>query len=121
MITGINLSETKDYVSQYDKSESKTIWKLGVLNAEIFMSLGVDKNTLKIVFEVVRFGLKGFENFKDSVGNDIKFSTISQVYGMSNYQVVAENIMKIIPPEIITELGVEILKISKLKDDEIKN
>jgi hypothetical protein len=77
MITGINLSEVKDFTSTLDKGDKKTIWKIGALNAEVYMTLGTDRITLKNAFDVVRFGLKGFEGFKDSAGNDVKFSTIA--------------------------------------------
>lgn len=121
MITGLNLSETKDYTSQYDKNEPKTIWKIGVLDSEIFDLIGEDKNPLRIMSDAVRFGLRGFENFKDKDGNIIKFDTISRSVGIKNYNVVADSIMRILPPQIKTELGTEILKISKLNEEETKN
>jgi hypothetical protein len=120
-IKGLGLGETQDYISQYDKEEPKTIWKLGVLDSEIFDLLGEEKNPLRIMSEAIRFGLKGFENFKDSNGNVVKFDTVSRAVGSYNYKVVANNIMKIIPPQVKTELGSEILKMSKLNEDEIKN
>lgn len=120
-IKGISLGETKDYVSQYDKDEPKTIWKLGALDSEIFDLLGEDKNPLRLMSDAVRFGLKGFENFKDGNGNIVKFDTISRAVGSYNYKVVSDNIMKIIPPQVKSELGGEILKISKLDEGEIKN
>lgn len=120
-IKGISLSETVDFVSQYDKVEPKTIWKLGALDSEVFDLLGEDKNPLRLMSDAVRFGLKGVENFKDGNGNDIKFNTVSRAVGPYNYKVVADNIMKIIPPQVKTELGMEILKISKLNEEEIKN
>ncbi len=120
-IKSISLGETKDFISSYDKDEPKTIWKVGVLDSEVFDLLGEDKNPLRLMSDAVRFGLKGFENFKDSSGKEIKFDTISRVVGPYNYRVVADNIMKIIPPQIKTELGMEILKISRLQEEEIKN
>ncbi|MDD5355942.1 MAG: hypothetical protein PHY56_05370, partial [Candidatus Omnitrophica bacterium] len=72
MISGISLSETRDYISTADTGEPKTIWKLGVLDAEVFASLGeLANNPLKMMLEIVRFGLRGFEGFKDSQGNDV--------------------------------------------------
>lgn len=120
-IKGISLGETKDFVSEFDKEEPKTIWKLGVLDSEIFDLLGEDKNPLRLVSDAVRFGLKGFENFKDGNGSIIKFDTVSRAVGLYNYKVVADSIMKIIPPQVKTELGIEILKMSKLPEEEIKN
>jgi len=120
-IKGISLGETKDFISQYDKDEPKTMWKLGALDSEIFDLLGEDKNPLRLMSDAVRFGLKGFENFKDGNGNVIKFDTVSRAVGPYNYKVVADSIMKIIPPQVKTEIGTEILKMSKLNEDEVKN
>ena len=120
-IKGISLSETRDFISQYDKDEPKTIWKLGALDSEIFDLLGEDKNPLRLMSDAVRFGLKGVENFKDGNGNAVKFDTISRAVGPYNYKVVSDSIMKIIPPQVKTELGTEILKMSKLNEDEVKN
>lgn len=119
-IKGISLGETKDFISQYDKDEPKTIWKLGTLDSEIFDLLGEDKNPLRLMSDAVRFGLKGFENFSVD-GKPLKFDTISRAIGPYNYRVVSDNIMKIIPPQVKSELGTEILKMSKLNEDEVKN
>ena len=122
MITGINISATKDYISKFDKGEQKTTWKIGALDSDIFDLIGeYSQNPLKMTSEVVRFGLKGFENFKDAKENIINFDTISRSVGRSNYNVVADSIMKILPPEIKSELSAEILKLSKLSEEEIKN
>lgn len=121
-IVGIRLSETKDYFSEYDKIEPKTKWILGPVDAEVFSSLGEgSRNILRTAFDAVRFGLKGFENFKDEHGNIVKFSTSSVVFGSRNCKVISDDIMKIMPPEIITELGLEIMKLSRLSEEEIKN
>lgn len=120
-IKGISLAETKEYISQYDKDEPKTKFIIGPLDSEIFDLLGEDKNPLRLMSDAVRFGLKGFENFKDGNGNVVKFDTISRAVGSYNYKVVSDSIMKIIPPQVKTELGMEILKISRLNEEEIKN
>jgi len=121
-IKGISLSETKDFVSEFDKDEPKTTWKLGALDTDIFDLLGdQDRNPLKMMSEAVRFGLKGFENFKSADGNEVKFDTVSRAVGGRNYKVLADNILRIIPPSVKNELGAEILKMSKLSGEEIKN
>jgi hypothetical protein len=121
-ITGISLSETKDFISTSDTSEPKTIFKLGVLDAEAFASLGeFVNNPLKMMLEIVRFGLKGFENFKDSNGNEVKFSAISKSVSSYNYKVVSDSVLKIIPSHIINEIGAEIMQMSKLGESEAKN
>ncbi len=120
-IKGISLIETKDFVSQYDKSEDKTIWKIGALNSDIFDLVVGQENPLKIAAEAVRFGLKGFDNFNDSNDKPIRFDTVSRAVGPYNEKVVSDNIMKIIPPQVKSELAAEILKMSKLNEEEIKN
>lgn len=119
-IKGISLGEVKDFTSSFDKDEPKTIWKLGVLDSEIFDLLGEDKNPLRLMSDAVRFGLKGFENFTAD-GKPVKFDTVSRAVGPYNYKIVADSIMKIIPPQVKSELGAEILKMSKLNEEEIKN
>lgn len=120
-IKGIALSETKDFISSFDKDEPKTIWKIGPLDSEIFNLVGEDKNPLRLMSDAVRFGLKGIENFKDERGNIVKFDTINKAVGPYSYKVVSDVIMKIIPPQVKNELGAEILKISNLDEEEAKN
>jgi hypothetical protein len=122
MITGVSLSQTKDYISKFDKGEPKTVWKIGTLDSDIFDLLGeYTHNSFKMMSEAIRFGLKGFENFKDSLGNPVAFNTVSRAVGSYNYQVVIDNIMKIIPQEVKIELGNEILTLTKLSSEETKN
>jgi len=122
MFKGINLSETVDYVSPNDKGEPKTIAKLGALDGDVFDFVVSREHPLKIAAEAVRFGLKGLENFKDGNGNLVKFDTVSRAFSNGyNYKVVSDNIMKILPPELKSEWAAEILKISKLSEEEQKN
>lgn len=122
MIKGLGLLETKEYKSIYDKVEPKTVWILGVLDSDIFDLLGGNEgNKLSSMAETVKFGLKGFTNFKDASGNDVTYATVSKVIGNTTYKVVADNIMKIIPPQVKYELANEIIKISQISEEERKN
>jgi len=120
-IRAISLAETKEIISQFDKENPKTKWIIGPLDSEIYDLIGEDKNPLRIMSDAVRFGLRGFENFTDAEGKPVKFDTVSRTYGLYNYKVVSDSIMKIIPPQVKTELGAEILKISRLSEEEAKN
>lgn len=120
-IKGISLGETKDFTSIYDKEEPKTKWIIGALDSDIFDLVVGQENQLKIASEAVRFGLKGFENFNDSNNKPLKFDTVSRAVGPYNYKVISDNIMKLLPPQVKIELAAEILKISKLNEEEIKN
>lgn len=119
-IKGISLLETKDFISTYDKEEPKTVWKLGVLNSDVFDMVVGQENTFKVAGEAVRFGLRGFENFTVD-GQAVKFDTVSRSVGFYNLKVVSDKIMQVIPPEVKYELSAEILKMSKLQEEEIKN
>lgn len=124
MITGIDLNETINFISQFDKGESKTTWKLGVLSTPILSyctAKGVSEFPLDTMVEVVRFGLKGVENFKSKNGSSIQFSTTSRPISGRNYEIVSDAIINVIPMKVISELGSKILELSTLTDDEAKN
>ena len=119
-IKGISLGETKDFYSERDREDPKTKWVIGVLDSDIFDLVVGQDNNLKIASLAVRFGLKNFENFTVD-GQPVKYDTISRAVGAYNYKVVSDSIMKVIPPTIKIELSTEILKMSKLLEEEIKN
>lgn len=122
MISGINLSETKNYTSKYDSGEKKTVWKIGVLDSES-MTVVMEEETkvLKTTAMAVRFGLRGFENFFDAQGNPVEFVTEQKILGGRPVHVISDKIMKIIPSPVVLELGTEILKMAQLSESEIKN
>ncbi len=125
MIQGIDTSLSVDYISKFDQSEPKTVWKLGVLSAHAFAYVGskISDPTQSILgmIEVVRFGLLGFDNFKDSKGVSIAFETQLKSIGQHDYQVVKDKIISIMPIDLIIELGGKILEMTKLTEQEIKN
>lgn len=125
MITGIDTGLAQDYISKYDNSEPKTIWKVGVLSARAFAYVGSKisdpTKSLEGMIEIVRFGLRGIENFKDKDGKDVKFTTQSKDIYSQTFNIVSDNIISLIPVDIIIELGGKILEITKLSEQEIKN
>ncbi len=125
MITGIDTGLAQDYISKFDGSEPKTVWKVGVLSAHAFAYVGSKisdpTKSLDGMIEIVRFGLLGFDNFKDKDDNDVKFTTQSKDIHSSSYRVVSDNIISLIPIDIIIELGGKILEITKLSEVIIKN
>lgn len=121
MITGIDLSETKDYVSKFDRGEQKTVWKLSTLSSQVISYCIGSKQNMDLAIELVRFGLRGFENFKDKKGVHISFNTVSRPLNGRNYNVVCDEIVNIIPAKILDELGAELLSSSNMTDEEIKN
>jgi len=125
MITGIDVRLSQKYISKYDTSEPKTTWHLGVLSVHIFAYLGEkmldSAKSMESMIDIVSFGLKGFENFKDKDGKDVEFTTKNTNICGKAYQVVSDNIISIIPVDIIVELGSKILEITKLSESQIKN
>jgi hypothetical protein len=142
MITGINIADTKDHISKYDPDKEKaTIWKIGILDSILVSKIqnvvttyeaepGNPRNirakaTVNIkeqALEIVRFGLKGFENFLHPQTNEpIKFDFVSISRFGKNYNVVSDEILKIIPSKVLEELAEEISKESGLTEPERKN
>lgn len=125
MITGIDLNQTINYISKLDEGSVKTVWKIGLLPTPVLSycsSKFLNENqSLDGMIEVVKFGLKGFENFKDKSGNNILFEQTARHLGNRVFDVVTDNIINIIPMQIIAELGAEILRIQNLSSEEIKN
>lgn len=125
MITGIDIGLTQDYISKFDSSEPKTVWKIGVLSAHAFAYIGAklsdSSKSVEGMIEIVRFGLRGFENFKGKDGKDIEFKTQDKDVFSNSFKIVASDIINNIPVDIIIELGGKILEITKLSESQIKN
>ncbi len=139
-IKALNLAIEKSYVSDLDPakgtpSEAKeaTIWKIGALDSRTMAFLkdattkfsvspssmsgdnpSVDTAVARAQqqFDTVAFGLRGWSNFKDAEGNDIKFETRKRMIGGSKeYRVVLDHLVSMIPEELISELAEQIASI----------
>lgn len=75
----------------------------------------------EIHIETVRFGLKGWENFKDEEGNDIEFKTVKRRMGGRSYDVVSDELLGNLPMSLIEELAVEIRRLNIVTVAEAKN
>lgn len=142
MFTGINIHETKKYISKNDPDkENPTIFHLGVLDS--FIKAHIEDNStefetsssnpeeeakIKILFAkrnllVIKFGLRKIENFvdpetKQSTTFEAKKINISGV----SYLCMPDEIIAILAKGgLITELAAEILKFNSLSEEEIKN
>ena len=126
-ITGISLNETEKYISPSDSAQSEaegaTVFTLGSLDAGIRAELGdelfafetgekqtIKSNRNKVALKAVRFGLRGFSNYKDSKGNDIPFKTVKTIVNGKEYQTVSDETLDRMHPAHVAELGTEILK-----------
>ena len=141
MLTGVNVYETRDYVSKLDPDkDNPTIFKIGcsdpMVKAEIedgvtsFEISSPDPNdaaraswnTNKRNVLAVKFGLKGFENFIDpATKKPVPFDTVSLSKCGKNYNVATDSIMALLGSKLINELGGVILSENVLTDDERKN
>lgn len=140
MIKALDLTETINFISKNDTVDPKTTWKLGVLDTRIRKQLediaweyeatpGAPENAKakasfnlgKSELEFVAFGLKGFENFTKPDGKPVHFKTEERIVNGKVYHVVADEILKIIPGSIITEIAEKIRLINSVSEGEIKN
>lgn len=121
MISGIDLNQTADFISKFDKGDQKTIWKIGVLSSPILSFCTGRENAMDVMIEVVRFGVKGIENFRNKQGVVVPFLTVVKYVNGRSCNVVHDDIMDIIPLKVIGDIGAKILEISSLTDDETKN
>ena len=136
MIKAIDLNAVRDYISKHDTEEPKTVWKLGIIDARVRAELEDEttefefssnrpndkaKTQLKTnarALEIVRYGVKGFENFMDEAGKPVKFGTETINRHGKPYLVMDSYILIKIPFKIIQELATEISKDNILQEEE---
>ena len=138
MITAVDIDETRDYVCKADRDNpaaEQTTWKLGAIDSITMGKLDrmdvefnpdtqdtkVQANILGREIEFVRHGLKGWANFKDSKGNEVKenFLTVGRVGG--SVKQVHDDVLRRIPISVIKELAQAIREQNVLGDAERKN
>lgn len=142
-IRALNLGATRPYESVLDADRGKpgaTVFSLGTLDSRVrgylkdlmtkfkvsqeSISSGESVETSmsqsEVDFETVRWGLRGWKNFQDAKGNDIKFETKAKNLGGSStpYQVVPSDLVAMIPVEIVTELAGELRKSMEVTPEE---
>ena len=140
-LIGVNVFETKDYISKQDTDRNDpTIFKIGLLDSQI-KSWIIDRisdfemssdnldDKAKVTFRInernlalVKFGLKGIENLIDpQTKKPVSFKPdVINKFGKS-YEVIPDRVLNMLSLQVITELAEEILKETKLSDEEIKN
>ena len=139
-IQALDLASERKYISKSDKGKEPTVWYIGVLDTRIrkkIEDVGLEyefdpnapesakaKSSLNIgksELDLVAFGLKGFDNFLLPSGKKVQFKTDKRIEGNKQYHVLAEEIISIIPANIITELANEIKKVNVVSEKERKN
>lgn len=139
MIKGVSLAETEFYVCKKDK-ESPTKWKIGVIDSLIMSEIqdlitlfepdgsgrpdapAKTKLCLNLVrAEAVRYGVRGWENFVDSTGSPVAFKTERRSIGGKMVDALDEDILRLIPYEVVNELGEAVLAKNRFNEVEAKN
>lgn len=141
-IIGISLDATRTYESVYDSAKGTpeaTKFQIGTLDSRVLgrlkdmaTSIVVDSNDSSgeiqtninandVNFQTVCFGLRGWENFTDENGKDIKFKTTKRTMGPNSYTIADPELVCKIPEVVIAELASEIRKSNELTETETKN
>jgi len=139
MIRPINVGETLEYVLKGD-TEDSTTWTIGILDSLVktrLTDIGMvykynpeapgdslaesHMNIAEQDLEFVKFGLKGFKNFKQANGSEVAFKTEKKVLGNIEYDVVSDDTLKFIPRMAITELAKKIAEENVITEAEEKN
>lgn len=128
MVTAIDPERTFDYVLKEERgSENPTIFKLKVLTARELAEIedsvssffsGKGEVELRIrpgteILQILKRGLRGWENFKDDKGNNIPFR--------ENNAVPREDNFDRIRPEWRRELANAITEMLTMSEEEEKN
>lgn len=141
MLTGINIYETKPYKSKLDPDkDNPTIFHVRLLDSHLrafiedqttsfeFSSKNpkdpakANINASKRNLLVVKFGLKGFDNFLDPRDKKpLKFDMVSTAINGKNYSAVTDEIISLLPKSLIDELSEVVLAENSLSEDEEKN
>ena len=141
MLTGIDVTATRKYVSKLDPDkENPTVFHLGYLDPALRAELDDESSSFKLSstnpkdpadikinynkrqLMAIKYGLKGLENFLDPQNKkpvDFKCETIRCAGKMRD--TVPDRIIAMFTSELRTELAEEILNESKLSEEERKN
>ncbi len=138
MFTGINIGDTKKYVSPSDPDkDNPTVFTIGVIDSIVeayikdktstFVEGGDGSANLCFATSTrdlltVKFGLRNLENFVDpATKQPVTFATEQVSISNNVYTVVKDAILKVIHPDILSELAREIAKANKISSEETKN
>ena len=122
MLIGIDINETKEYVSASDKGDNPTVFLIGNLTNAFKMStigsiiLPDGKVDMKAVQtkagEIVRSGIKGVRGFYDS--------TQKKAVDLKADEITPEFLEKL-PASVLYELAGKVLEFNFASEGEIKN
>lgn len=130
-LVGLSMGGTEVYESKLDPAkgtEHATKFTLGTLDVFITgiitdkavsfkqtaegEAAGIEFNNAIVSIEAVRFGLKGWSNFKDLQGNDIPFKTSKRNVHGRDYVVVSDESLKALDLDLVKELAERLRKMN---------
>ena len=139
MLTGIDINEVTDYISPKDTGEPKTVFKLGVIPNVVMASIKdqvrielldlvnedgktpVKTNLGELQLEYLRFGLKGWENYKGKNGNLIEFVKGNRNVAGMTVPIASNESINCLADSMVLELANKIQSLNTLTEQEIKN
>ena len=148
-IKALTFGEQYDYISKLDpgidedNDEKATVWKLGVIDALLLADIEDDayefalsddggdddapkSTTTKLHINrrnvvLVQHGLRGWSNFVDDEGNEVKYKTKSVTRNGRATDVLSDALISLIPPLVIKELAEELLNKNSMTALVVKN
>lgn len=128
MLVTLDLSTTQEYSCKNDTAEPKTIFELGIFDSFVAMriqhlmavktkqvSQSYETDITDLVFEAVRYGLRGVKNCK------IPFETEEvSVPNVGKRTVVSAEFLKQLNPECLVELYGELLNVNFVSEADKK-
>jgi len=122
MISGIDVKATYEYVCKNDK-DNPTVWILGILPSRVYRQLiakASKTNAMELLYDSVRYGLKGFKNYKIG-GKEVEFKSQKTNELGFEFEAVTLDVIDTIPLTVVSEIATEICNNSKLSELEEKN
>lgn len=141
-IKAINLSKVIEHVLSFDDeagTDKATKFTIGALDARVFSVIKDKATSLPVSaftnpegamaslnmnqtnFEVVVFGLRGWNNFLDDNGNQVQFRTVNTNLGGKLYLTADPDQVALLPDEAISELASKIMDFNAPTEEERKN
>lgn len=140
-LTGVNFAEEREYISPKDPDkENPTKFKLGLLDPFVRSYIeeqttrmelgsggpdapaGVGFSQIKNDILTVRLGLVGIENYlHPETGKPVEFRSTSRNIGRKMYTMVSEQVVSLMPTDLLHELAEEIRRDNRMTEEESKN
>ncbi len=142
MIIGLDLSQTEEFVSEFDPEKDEpegnpTKFKLLTLDSRVMGHLRDRATRMKIkpsakadddvetevamnevAFETVQFGLGGITPFEDAEGQEIPWAVTKRNLRGKSYEIASDVVVNRLPLRVINEIATRLRVINNLGEDE---